>query len=141
MSFLKKQSVGFYFSALTLIASIVGLAYYLINCNTAYFSNLGTSSLVICCAVVAIAAQALYILLGQKGGVAADIMPVIAGVALMAAAGNFAASRVNGIAAIMTFTNNAQNMADLSSAIVGIAALVIAALLNIIGSFTSLTRN
>lgn len=141
MSFLKKQSVGFYFSALTLIASVVGLVYYLINCNTAYFSNLGTSSIVLGCAIAAIAAQVLYLLLAQKGGIAADIMPVIAGITLMTAAGNFVASRVNGIAAIMTFTNNTQNMADLSSAIVGIAALVIAALLNIISSFMSVTKD
>lgn len=38
-------------------------------------------------------------------------------------------SRINGVAAIMTFENNAQNMADLQSAIIAIAALVIAAVL------------
>lgn len=141
MSFLKKQGAGFYFGALTLIASAAGFICYLVNCNTAYFANLGTSPIVIGCAVAAIAALALYLVLGQKGGIAADIMPVIAGVCLMAAAGNFAAARVNGIAAIMTFTNNAQNMADLSSAIAGIALLVVAALLNIIGSFLRVVKD
>ncbi len=43
MSFIKKQSVGFYFAALAVIAAVVANVFYLINCNTAYFSNLGVS--------------------------------------------------------------------------------------------------
>ena len=37
MSFIKKQSAGFYFTALSVIAAVVGMIFYLINCNTEYF--------------------------------------------------------------------------------------------------------
>ena len=49
-------------------------------------------------------------------------------------------SVVNTIASIMTFTNNAQTMADLSSAIYGTAALLIAVVLNIIAAFTNVNE-
>ena len=137
MSFLKNRSAGFYAGALTLIAGAVGLGFYLVNCNTAYFRNLGTSPIVVGCAVAAIVAELLYLALR---GVAADLMPVISGVCLMSALGTFLSSRINGIAAIMTFTNNAKNMADLSSAIVGMVALLIAAILNIIAAFLAVNK-
>ena len=41
-------------------------------------------------------------------------MSVVAGVTLVVAAAQFISPRVNTIASIMTFTNNAQTMADLS---------------------------
>ena len=44
MSFLKKQSVGFYFIILTVILAVAGTIAYLINCGTDYFSNLGINS-------------------------------------------------------------------------------------------------
>lgn len=33
MSFIKKQSVGFYFAALAVIAAVVATVFYLINCK------------------------------------------------------------------------------------------------------------
>ena len=60
---------------------------------------------------------------------------------LTVALANFVAARVNGIAAIMTFTNNAQNMKDLSSAVVAIAALAIAMILNMIAAFFAVTKD
>ena len=41
----------------------------------------------------------------------------------------------------MTFTNNAQNMKDLSSAVVAIAALAIAMILNMIAAFFAVTKD
>jgi hypothetical protein len=49
-------------------------------------------------------------------------------------------SRVNGIAAIMTFENNAANMADLQSALVAIGALAAAALLACLAAFFSVKK-
>lgn len=133
MSFLKKQGAGFYLTALTLAASAVGLCFYLVNCGTDYFRSMGSSPVVWGCALLAIAAQAAYLLLSGKQ--AADLLPVVSGAALVVALVSFISARISGIAAIMTFTNNAQNMADLSSAIIGIAALLIAVVLNAVASF------
>lgn len=68
-------------------------------------------------------------------------MPVVSGVLLVTGLALFIQSRVNGIAAIMTFTNNAQNMADLSSAIVGMVALAIAMLLNMVSAFFAVRKD
>jgi hypothetical protein len=46
----------------------------------------------------------------------------------------------NGIAAIMTFENNAANMADLQSALVAIGALAAAALLACLAAFFSVKK-
>lgn len=140
MSFLKKQSAGFYLTALSILVSAVGLAYGIMNGNTDSFRSVGTSSVVIACAAAGIAAQLLYLVLGQKPSIAADVMPVLAGVTLMVAAAQFISPRVNTIASIMTFTSNAQTMADLSSAVIATAALLIAVVLNIISAFLKVSR-
>ncbi|MBP3195794.1 MAG: hypothetical protein J6N21_02160, partial [Butyrivibrio sp.] len=44
-------------------------------------------------------------------------------------------TRINGIAAIMTFTNNAQTMSDLSSAVVAIAAIIFAGVVGIVNAY------
>ena len=62
MSFIKKQSVGFYFAALAVIAAVVATVFYLINCNTAYFSNLGVNAVIVGCLIVAIVLELVYII-------------------------------------------------------------------------------
>ena len=83
---------------------------------------------------------ACSVLLDGKLAIAADAMSVVAGITLVVAAVQFISPRVNTIASIMTFTNNAQTMADLSSAIYGTAALLIAVVLNIIAAFTNVNE-
>ena len=80
------------------------------------------------------------VVLDKKLAIAADAMSVVAGITLVVAAVQFISPRVNTIASIMTFTNNAQTMADLSSAIYGTAALLIAVVLNIIAAFTNVNE-
>ena len=80
------------------------------------------------------------VVLDKKLSIAADAMSVVAGITLVVAAVQFISPRVNTIASIMTFTNNAQTMADLSSAIYGTAALLIAVVLNIIAAFTNVNE-
>lgn len=141
MSFLKKQGAGTYLTALTAIASVVGFAFYMVNCGTNYFKSQGTNPIVTACILVSIAAQVLYLIMGQKDTPVADVMPIISGVTITVALAYFIQARVNGIAAIMTFTNNAQNMKDLSSAIVAIAALAIAMILNMVASFFAVHKD
>jgi len=43
MNFIKKQAAGFYLTLLAMILGTAGVVFYVINCNTEYFSNLGIS--------------------------------------------------------------------------------------------------
>lgn len=140
MSSTNKKGAGFILTLLTAIAGVVGLVFCMVNANTDSFRKIGTSPVVIACAVIAIAALVLRIVLDGKQHMAADVMSVIAGIMLVVAAAQFISPRVNTIASIITFTNNAQTMADLSSAIYGTAALLIAVVLNIIAAFTQVTK-
>lgn len=143
MSFLNKQAAGFYCAALSALLAIVGLIFYLVNCKTDYFMNVGVSPVVVGCAVVAIAAEALLLLACQKAGEsrALDLLAVAPAVLLMVAFVTLVGSRVASIATIMTFENNAQTMADLSSALVGIVCLLLAMLTGIIASFCKVAKN
>lgn len=140
MSSTNKKGAGFILTLLTAIAGVVGLVFCMVNANTDSFRKIGTSPVVIACAVIAIAALVLRIVLDGKQHMAADVMSVIAGITLVVAAAQFISPRVNTIASIITFTSNAQTMADLSSAIYGTAALLIAVVLNIIAAFTQVTK-
>lgn len=141
MTFLKKQSIGFYVSAIVLILSLGGLAMYLKNSATSYFSNLGKDPVILACLIAAAVAELLFIVLSQKGLKKwMDILPVMVSVLLMLGAVLFASSRVNGIASIMTFENNAQTMADLSSAVTGIALCLIAGIVSIFASFFDIVK-
>lgn len=131
-----KKSIGFFMTILSAAAAAVGAVAYFMNCRTNYFINLGVNPVVMGCAVAAIVLQIVYIVVTQKGHqLWNDVLAVIPPVLLIVATITLVSARVNGIAAIMTFENNAQNMADLTSAIVGIAACLIAAVIGIVASF------
>ena len=136
----KKKGAGLILSLLTAVAGAVGLGFCIVNAGTDSFRKIGTSPVVIGCAVIAILALVLRVVLDKKLTIAADAMSVVAGLTLVVAAVQFLSPRVNTIASIMTFTNNAQTMADLSSAIYGTAALLIAVVLNIIAAFTNVNE-
>lgn len=128
MSFIKKQSVGFYFAALAVIAAVVATVFYLINCNTAYFSNLGVNAVIVGCLIVAIVLELVYIIGYNKVGVSLvmDVLPLVCGALMMVAFAQFITARVNSIATILSFERNAQTMSDLSSAIIGMICCFVA---------------
>lgn len=131
-----KKSAGFFMTILSAAIAAVGTVAYFMNCKTNYFINLGVSPVVIGCAAAAIVLQVVYLAATQKGHhLWSDALAVLPPVLLIVATITLAGSRIAGIAAIMTFENNAQNMADLTSAIVGIAACLIAAIVGIAASF------
>ena len=131
-----KKSVGFFMTILSAAAAAVGAVAYFMNCQTNYFINLGVDPVVMGCAVAAIVLQVVYIVMTQKGSqLWTDVLAVLPPVLLIVATITLAGRRISGIASIMTFENNAQNMADLTSAIVGIAACLIAAVIGIAASF------
>ena len=125
MNFIKKQAAGFYLMLLALILGTAGIVFYVINCNTAYFFKLGISWGVVGCLVA---------------GVVLEILPILAGVLLMAGFVFFVRLRVNSIATILSFERNAQTMADLSSAIIGMGCTLAAVIMTIISSFFRTVR-
>lgn len=137
MNFMKKQSAGFYLAAATTILAMIGLVFYLINCSTDYFGNLGVSMPLAACLVISCALELVYIAGYEKTGskLYLDAMPVIAGALLTLALVLFITSRVAGIASIMTFENNAQTMADMKSAVIGMVFCLLAIVFNIVASF------
>ena len=142
MEFIKKQSAGFYITVLTVILAGAGTAFYLINCNTSYFSGLGVDKGLVSYLIIAIVLEIALIvgsqILGSKAYL--DILPVASAILLVVALVTFISLRVNSIAAIMTFENNAQTMADLSSAITGIVLCLLAVLFGIIASFFNIVK-
>ena len=132
---MKRALFGSIMTVITIVAAVVGLINYITNSNTTYFAGLGKDPVVIGCAVLAIAALALWLVLGNPKAAWTDILPVAAPALLIVAALTLVNSRINGVAAIMTFENNAQNMADLQSGIIAIAALIAAAVLAVFTAF------
>lgn len=137
MEFMKKQSAGFYLGTLTIILSIIGTVLYLGNCRTAYFTNLGVNTTVVACLIAAIVCEAVFLAGNEAVGskMILDILPVASAVLLAVAVVTFVSTRVNGIAAIMTFTNNASTMADLNNTITAIAFCAVSLILCIVTSF------
>jgi len=61
MSFLKKQSAGFFVTLLAIILAFVSVIFYLINCNTAYFATYGTDHSIVAMIIIAIVIEIAYI--------------------------------------------------------------------------------
>ena len=142
MELLKKQSAGFFITILSSIVMLVGIILYFINCNTNYFSNLGVNMVVVVCGVVGTLGQIVYVVLNEKDkiSIATELLPVINSVLLMFATVTFIGSRVYGFASIITFENNAANMADLTNAITGMVVCLAAVILAIISSFFNVKK-
>ena len=138
---MKQNGIGFYTTGLSFVAGVVALVFYMINAKTDYFANLGVSPVIVGCTVVAVVAELLLLVLSkQNQPIWMDLAAVAAPVLLMVAFINLTGSRVNGIASIMTFENNAQTMSDLTSAIVSMAALLIACLIGIVSSYFNIRK-
>ena len=137
---MKRTFFGTCINLLAIAAACAGLVFYIINTNTKYFSNLGRSNAVLGAIIAAMVLLLVWCLAGGATTSWKDLLPIAAPALLMYAFLTLLNSRVNGIAAVMTFENNAQNMADLKSAIVSLAALLVAALLACLASFFSVRK-
>ena len=134
-------SAGLYCSVIAIIAAVVGLVEYFVNAGTNYFKSMGTNPVVIATLIIAIVLLVCNVVVGMKSTPKwLDILPVASVIFANVAVANFISNRVNAIAAIITFENNASNMADLQSAIVGIAAMIVAILLTIIAAFFDVSK-
>lgn len=131
-----KKSAGFFITILSVIATVISAAAYLINAQTAYFVNLGISPAILGCFIVAIVIQFAYIVMtGHGHHIWNDLLAVFPPVLMIVAVVSLIGSRIVGIASIMTFETTAQNMADLTSAIVSIAGCVVATILGVLAAF------
>jgi len=142
MSFLKKQSAGFFVTLLAIILAFVSVIFYLINCNTAYFATYGTDHSIVAMIIIAIVIEIAYITGSELvySNLILDILPCASSIVLVLAFISFVQSRVNSIASIMTFQNNAQTMADLSSAIIGMVFCFLAIVVCVISSFFRMVK-
>ena len=136
---MKRALFGTIVNLLAVVAAIYGLVKYFTNAGTNYFKNLGTNPLVIGAVVLAVAAILIWCFLGEEKTTWKDILPIAAPALLMFALLTLANSRINGIAAIMTFENNAQNMADMQSAISGMMAMAAAVGVSWLAAFFDIT--
>ena len=142
MNFMKKQSVGFYLNILTAIIGTIGLVFYIINCNTNYFMNIGINAWIVICIVIAVLLEIIVIFASQKKELRRylDLAIIIVPVLLIIAFTIFVSLRVNGIASILSFERNAQTMSDLSSAIIGMGFCITSVILGIASSFFDIVK-
>lgn len=137
----KRSALGSIVNLLAIAAALIGLAFYLINTNTTYFSNLGRSTPVLVSVGAAILLSLIWCIAGKSVTTFLDLFPIASPALLIFAFLTLLNSRVNGIAAVMTFENNEQNMADLRSALIALGAMAIAAVLACLASFFSVRKS
>jgi len=142
MNFIKKQSIGFYLATITILIAIMGIIFYIKNCNTNYFRKTGMNIWVIVCMIIAVMLEVATIILSQRYETNSylDAIMIIAPMLFIAAFMIFLSSRVNSIASILSFERNAETMADLSSAIIGMGCCLFAVIFSIASSFFDIIR-
>lgn len=139
---MKKKSIGgLLWPILSILLTIVSFVFYMINCNTDYFISFGINKVVAACMIGGMVVQILVLVFGWKETKSyLDFMPILSSGLLMAATITFLGSRITEIAFIMTFQKNANTLSDLSSAIIGIACCLIAAIFSIVASFFDVNK-
>lgn len=133
---MNKKSAGFILIILSILAAAASLAAYLINCRTDYFSSFGINRILLACILAGILVQLMALIAGRKGWKTwMDILPVASSTLFTAATVWFIGTRINEIAFIMTFQKNDNTLADMRSAVIGIAFCLAAAVICWIASF------
>ena len=139
----KKIGAGLVLSVITALVTVLGLVLYMMNCKTNYFINSGVNNAVVACLAVAAILEIVMIVASVKMGAkpVLDIIPVVCGVLTAYALIQFLGSIIAAIGTIMTFENNAQNMADLKGAIIGMIVCAVAMICTIISSFFKVVKD
>ena len=139
----KKIGAGLVLSVITALVTVLGLVLYMMNCKTNYFINSGVNNAVVACLAVAAILEIVMSVASVKMGAkpVLDIIPVVCGVLTAYALIQFLGSRIAAIGSIMTFENNAQNMAELKGAIIGMIVCAVAMICTIISSFFKVVKD
>lgn len=138
----KKMGAGLILNVITIVVTAAALILYMQNCKTNYFSNMGVNHTVVGCLAVSVVLEILMIVLSMKMGAKPilDAFPVACGIMTALASIQFIGSRIAGAASIMTFENNAENMADLTGAIRAMVLCVAALVCVMITSFFKVVK-
>ena len=137
----KKISVGGIIAILAAILAVVGLIAYLINTKTNYYAKSGVDAAVVICLALAAVFSLLRLFVGQNGKpMWADILPVCASGLVVAGFMFLLNARINNLAAVFTFENNAANMADTTSCFVAIGASLLAVIVTVISAFADTAK-
>ena len=137
----KKFSAGAVVACIAGILAVVGLIAYLINTKTNYYAKSGVDSSVVICLIAAAACSLLRLFLGRNGKPAwTDLLPVAAAVLATMAFMFLLNARVNNLAAVFTFENNAANMADTTSCFVAIGACLLGMIFAIVSAFSDTAK-
>ena len=139
----KKMGAGLVLSVITVLVTVAGLVLYMMNCKTNYFINSGVNNAVVACLAAAAILEIVMIAasMRMRAKPVLDILPVACGVLTAYALIQFISSRIAAIGSIMTFENNAQNMADLKGAIIGMIVCAAALICTIISSFFKVVKD
>jgi hypothetical protein len=134
----KKYSAGAVIACIAGVLALVGAIAYLINAKTNYYAKMGVDTTIVVCLCAAAVLSAVRLFLSKPGF--ADILPVAASVLATAGLMFLVNARVNNLAAVFTFENNAANMADTTSCIVAIAASALAVILTVVSAFSDTVK-
>ena len=139
---IKKLSLGAYLSCAAVILAVVGVIAYVVNTGTNYYAKMGVDSTVIVCLIIAAVLIAARIVIGMimDKPMWADILPVASAVFSVVGFMFLVNARVNNLAAVFTYENNAANMADTTSCIIAIACALITVILSIVAAFFDVTK-
>ena len=123
---------------LPLIALVMGglsLGFYLFNCRTNYFAAFGVNRLVAGYLFAGIVLELVFLLVRRKMDKIGDILVMIVPSCFMAALIYFIGARATETAYILTFQSNANNLADLRSALIGIVCCAVAVIFSVVAGF------
>ena len=132
-----KLSTGAVIACIAAVLALIGLIAYLINSGTAYYARNGVDAVIVVCLIAAAALSLVRLFYGKDGNPAwTDLFPVCAAVLATVGFMFLLNARVNSLAAVFTFENNAANMADTTSCIVAIAACLLAVIVTVVSAFS-----
>ena len=146
MSNEKKQTAGLVFTVITVVLEVVTLVLYVLNANTAYYSDLngmiaGLAAAALVCTVVS------YVLAGAKPsmatGVVSDVLRVVAPALLFYGAAVFIGARAQSLGQIFGSNLELGNQAAYTAgtqAIVTIVVFLVAWLVSVIAAFMKLGK-
>lgn len=139
---MKKLSAGAYLSCVVVILAVVGVIAYVVNTGTNYYAKMGVDATVIVCLIAAAVLIAARIVVGLIAGnpMWSGILPVAGSVLAVVGFMYLVNARVNNLAAVFTYENNAANMADTTSCIIAIACALITVILSIVAAFFDVTK-
>lgn len=101
MEFIKKSALGFYFSVITTILSIIALSIYIINAKSSYYADLNPIIALLTAAAIICAVGAMAIYQSNAVKVVADVMMIAAPVCLAFAVAMFISARAYSMAIIL----------------------------------------